>query len=70
MGMSPKIKLDISNVFALNTFSRSVNEFYLNKDNKIVSLETGVVPCFVHDNGWNHGSPKFHNHFQFEMIYK
>jgi FkbM family methyltransferase len=69
MGMSPKLKLDTSNIFALNTFSRSVDEFYLNQDNKIVSHENGVIPCFIHDNGWNHGSPKYHNHFELKRLY-
>jgi FkbM family methyltransferase len=69
MGMSPKLKLDTSNIFALNTFSRSVNEFYLNQDNKIVSHENGVIPCFIHDNGWNHGSPKYHNYFELKRLY-
>lgn len=69
MGMSPKIKLDTSNNFALNTFSRSVDEFYLNNQNQLVSKETGVIPCFIHDNGWNHGSPKYHNYFELKRLY-
>jgi FkbM family methyltransferase len=69
MGIAPKIKLDFLNIFALNTFSRNVNEFYLNNDNKLVSHETGVIPCFIHDNGWNHGSPKYHVHFELKRLY-
>jgi hypothetical protein len=70
MGMSPKIKLDTSNNFALNTFSRSVDEYYLNNQNQLVSKETGIIPCFVHDNGWNHGSPKYHDYFGLVKTYQ
>jgi FkbM family methyltransferase len=69
MGLEPKIKLDFLNIFALNTFSRNVNEFYLNSENKLVSHETSVIPCFIHDNGWNHGSPKYNNHFELKRLY-
>ena len=69
MGIEPKIKLDYGNIFALNTFSRSTDEFYLNKDNRLVSHETGVMPCFVHDNGWNHGSPRYHVYFELKRLY-
>jgi hypothetical protein len=69
MGIQPKIKLDYGNIFAVNTFSRSTDEFYLNKDNKLVSHETGVKPCFVHDNGWNHGSPKYFEFFDLQKVY-
>lgn len=69
MGIEPKIKLDISNIFALNTFSRSTDEFYLNSNHKLVSKESNVIPCFIHDNGWNHGSPKYHNKFELKRLY-
>jgi FkbM family methyltransferase len=69
MNFTPTIKLDISNIFALNTFSRSVDEFYKNEQHKLVSRNTGIIPCFVHDNGWNHGSPKYHNHFELKRLY-
>lgn len=69
MGIEPKIKLDFLSIFALNTFSRNVNEYYLNKDNRLVSNETGITPCFIHDNGWNHGSPKYFQHFNLDRIY-
>ena len=69
LGLEPKIKLDIGNIFALNTFSRNVNEFYVNSQSKLVSHETGVIPCFIHDNGWNHGSPRYHNHFELKRLY-
>ncbi len=69
MNLEPKIKLDSSNIFALNTYKRSVDEFYLNEESKLVSKETGVVPCFLHDNGWNHGSPKYYAHFELARLY-
>lgn len=69
MGMQPKIKLDYGNIFAVNTFCRNIDEFYLNKNNRLVSYETRVMPCFVHDNGWNHGSPKYFEFFDLQKIY-
>lgn len=68
MDCNPKIKLDYNNTFVVNTYSRSHNEFYL-QNNTLVSEKTGVSPCFVHDNGWNHGSPKYHNHFELKRLY-
>jgi hypothetical protein len=70
MGLTPKIILDTSNIFALNTYLRTVDEAYLTPDNKFVYKKTGVIPAFVHDNGWNHGSPRYHNHFQFKNLYE
>lgn len=61
--VEPKIKLDYSNKFVVNTFSRSHDEYYM-EGNRIVSKKNGTRPVFVHDNGWNHGSPKFLNHFE------
>ena len=69
MNIEPKIKLDVSNIFALNTFSRTTSEFYLNENKKLVSNETGVIPTFLHDNGWNHGSPKYFMHFDLDKLY-
>lgn len=57
--LRPKIKLDYSSIFTLNTFVRTKEECYLNEKKRIVIKDTGVKPCFVHDNGWNHGSPKY-----------
>lgn len=68
MKIKPEIKLDYSNLFVVNTFSRNVEEFYLNKS-QLVELKTGIKPYFLHDNGWNHGSPKYHNHFELNKIY-
>jgi FkbM family methyltransferase len=66
---SPEIKLDYGNLLAVNTFTRNTNEFYVDKENKLVSKQTGIKPCFLHDNGWNHGSPKYHNHFELKRLY-
>jgi FkbM family methyltransferase len=65
----PRIKLDYSSVFALNTFKRLKEDFYLDSSGALVSNDTGVRPCFVHDNGWNHGSPRFHNAFELKRLY-
>jgi FkbM family methyltransferase len=68
MNCEPKIKLDYNNTFVVNTYSRSHDEYYMN-NNLMVSKKSGVTPCFVHDNGWNHGSPKYHNHFELKRLY-
>jgi len=69
MGFSPKIKLDYGSLFALNTFTRNPNDYYM-ENNCLISKETGTSSYFVHDNGWNHGSPKFHNFFEFKQNYE
>lgn len=66
--LEPRIELDYANIFAVNTFSRSVDEFEL-VDKKLRSKANGKFPCFVHDNGWNHGSPKYVNAFQLRQAY-
>jgi len=62
------IKLDYLSNFALNTYLRSTEEYYLS-NNKLYSKFYSSTPCFVHDNGWNYGSPKYHDHFQLEKLY-
>jgi len=66
---TPLIKLDYNTVFVVNTFKRSPDEFYMNSEQRLVSKLTGAKPVFVHDNGWNHGSPKFINHFELKRLY-
>lgn len=66
--LEPKIVLDYNNKFVVNTFTRSVDEFEF-RDNKLYSKANGNAPCFVHDNGWNHGSPKYVNAFQLRQVY-
>jgi FkbM family methyltransferase len=67
--IDPPIKLDCSNAFATSTFKRNKDEFYVDKNRRLVIKETGVKPCFVHDNGWNHGSPRLHNEFELKRLY-
>jgi FkbM family methyltransferase len=67
-GVFPKLKLDYSNKFTVNTFSRSHDEYYL-ENGRLISKKNGTSPVFVHDNGWNHGSPKFLNHFELKRFF-
>ena len=64
----PKIKLDYNNVFGLNTFTRSHNEYFL-ESGRLISKKHGTSPLFIHDNGWNHGSPKYHDYFNLIELY-
>jgi FkbM family methyltransferase len=66
---TPLIKLDYNTEFTVNTFKRSTNEFTKNDEQRIVSNANGSKPCFVHDNGWNHGSPRFLNHFELRRAF-
>lgn len=65
---SPGIKLDTSGILAVNTFTRSVDEYYM-QNNTLYSKKTGVTPCFVHDNGWDHGSPRYNYAFELKRLY-
>jgi hypothetical protein len=56
--LEPKIKLDYSSIFTLNTYTRPKDDCYIDQK-RIVIKETGIKPCFVHDNGWHYGSPKY-----------
>lgn len=64
----PTIKLDYGNVFTVNTFKRSTSEYEL-KNGSFHSKFNSVRPCFVHDNGWEHGSPKFTLAFELKQLY-
>lgn len=64
----PKIKLDYGNFLVLNTFATRVEDYYLH-DRKVYSKHTGVAPCFIHDNGWDHGCPRLNQVFELEKIY-
>jgi FkbM family methyltransferase len=68
MNIKPTTKLDLDSLFAVNTFSRNVNEYRFENE-RLVSNSTGIKPYFLHDNGWNHGSPKYHNHFELKRLY-
>ena len=63
----PKITLDEKNIFALNTFSRSPEEYSLD-GNKLINKTDSTHSCFIHDNGWNHGSPKFSEYFNLPSL--
>lgn len=56
------IILDTENEYFLSTYSCSQSNF-LYKDGKIKNIKSNRCPIFVHDNGWNYGSPKFIEHF-------
>ena len=66
--VEPKIKLDFSNTFVVNTFSRSHDEYEL-IGGRLKSKKNGTLPLFVHDNGWNHGSPRYLNHFELKRLF-
>ena len=56
------IRLDNQFEMFLSTYLKSYHDFKLD-NNSIVSLAYKTTPLFIHDNGWNYGSPKFINHF-------
>lgn len=66
--MQPQIKLDYENTFVVNTFGRTTEDFEF-KDNKLYEKNKQTAPCFVHDNGLEHGSPKFIEHFDLKQAY-
>lgn len=55
------LSLDQDNIF-LNTYSLNYGNYYVN-DNKLYKHGHTQPFLFVHDNGWNYGSPKFIEHF-------
>lgn len=63
------VKLDYSSLFAVNTFSRTHNEYELTDNDKNISSKfNGIKPCFIHDNGF-HGGPKYREHFKIQDLY-
>jgi hypothetical protein len=48
--------------YFLSTYSDSPSN-YIFMDGKLKNLLSNQTPIFIHDNGWNYGSPKFINHF-------
>jgi len=68
-GFEPKIKLDYTNKFGVNTFQRSHDEYYVD-NGRLVSKNHGTLPLFLHDNGWNHGSPRYLDHFKLRDLYE
>jgi len=65
----PKIKLDKDSVFVVNTFMRGIDEYERPSDTNFVCKKTGIEPCFVHDNGWHHGSPKYVLNHELRRLY-
>ena len=66
--IEPSIKLDTSSAFVVNTYDRSPDEYYVH-NNKLYSKHNGVTPCFVHDNGWQWGSPQYRRIFNLDQLY-
>jgi hypothetical protein len=56
--LNKNIVLDQNSEFFLSTYLRSVNCFDYN-NNRIIDKNNNNTPLFIHDNGWNYGSPKF-----------
>lgn len=68
MDHDSKIKLDYSSIFALNTYNRSHSEYYLHNNRLYSKLDT-ITPCFIHDNGYHYGSPKYYEYFNLENMF-
>ena len=58
----PKITLDEGRINFVSTYLTG-QDWYNFDDNKILYKPTNSYPLFVHDNGWNYGSPKIINGF-------
>lgn len=58
MHLQPSIQLDTESILVVNTYLRSIDEYKI-ENKKLVSVETNISPCLVHDNGWHYGSPKY-----------
>jgi len=53
----PKIILDKKRNIFVSTYLTSY-DWYIPQNGKLVYKPTNTYPIFVHDNGWNYGSPK------------
>ena len=53
-----EVKLDKQNEFFLSTYLTSWGDFQKVGD-RVVNKSDSTAPSFIHDNGWNYGSPKF-----------
>jgi hypothetical protein len=58
-----KIILDRETKYFLSTYSDSPSN-YTYENGEFKNIKTGQLPLFIHDNGWNYGSPRFINHFK------
>ena len=52
------IILDRDSKYFLSTYHRAQNT-YCKNNNTLTNVLDNTSPIFVHDNGWNYGSPKF-----------
>jgi len=52
------IILDTTNNIFLSTYLKS-SDSYNFENNRIVCKKNNTKPIFIHDNGWNYGSPRF-----------
>jgi hypothetical protein len=57
----PKIVLDANRDVFVSTYLTGV-DWYKMQDNRVLYKPTNTQPIFVHDNGWNYGSPKITQH--------
>ena len=62
------IKLDVESKFLINSYGKSTEDYYI-KNNKLYSKLTENSTYFVHDNGWDHGSPRFHDALELNKLY-
>lgn len=58
----PKIILDHNCNYFVSTYLTS-QDWYEKENNKFRNKITGTTPMFVHDNGWNYGSPRIIERF-------
>jgi hypothetical protein len=56
------IVLDYNTKYFLSTYSRNPDSFIYN-NGRIINRQFNSMPLFIHDNGWNYGSPKFIERF-------
>ena len=56
------IFLDKTSEYFLSTYHRAQNT-YRKINNTLINVLDNTSPAFIHDNGWNYGSPKFIEHF-------
>jgi len=53
--------ITLDDQYFLSTYCRKTSDYFL-LDNRVIDRDNNK-PLFIHDNGWNYGSPKFIEHF-------
>ena len=53
------IMLDNKSEYFLSTYNRSQNTYCKENNQQLINILDNTSPSFIHDNGWNYGSPKF-----------